>query len=511
MEGAVHRFVRLLRLHGLRISTAELIDGLYAAAQPGVLDDRSLLRAALRVSLVKDRRDLAAFDHVFDRFFGLRAVVDEEVGHGHGHAHDDLSDDGELTDFTLSEQPGDVPADGHSHGKPDDIREFFKPEDMAQQFNLHQEANKIDIASLTDEIVLSDDTRLDPSQAARVQLTVSRMHNPGNPADLARSTGLQLDSELSVQQELALLSWLDERVADQGDDDPEAAASLAALRAALAPWLDQLPERIREHLEQLMSLEREIETRELEAVRAETVDEHERAELEESLRRLLRSLHGAPRPRRKAAASGVVDGRRTMRSNMRYDGVPFRPVTVSKVEDRPRLVVLCDVSLSVRSTARFTLHLVHSLQAMASSVRTFAFVKDLVEITDLFAEHRIEDALSLVMAGLPAGGVLDVDADSDHGNAFTEFLERHGSAVNRRTTVVVLGDGRNNGQDPGLRAFEEIARRARSTIWLTPEPRYSWGLGSCDLPLYAEHCDRVEVVRNLRGLDRVAAPVPVPR
>ena len=106
--------------------------------------------------------------------------------------------------------------------------------------------------------------------------------------------------------------------------------------------------------------------------------------------------------------------------------MPFRPVTVSKVEDRPRLLVLCDVSLSVRSTARFTLHLVHSLQSVASSVRTFAFVKDLVEITDLFAEHRIEDALSLVMSGLPAGGVLDVDADSDYGSAFEQFLEQFG-------------------------------------------------------------------------------------
>jgi hypothetical protein len=153
---------------------------------------------------------------------------------------------------------------------------------------------------------------------------------------------------------------------------------------------------------------------------------------------------------------------------------------------------------------------VHSLQSVASSVRTFAFVQDLVEITDLFAEHRIEDALSLVMAGLPAGGVLDVDADSDFGSSFRTFLDLHGSAITRRTTVVVLGDGRNNGRDPGLAAFQEITRRARSTIWLTPEPRFSWGLGGCDLPLYAEHCDRVQVVRNLAGLDRAAVATPGP-
>ncbi|KQZ75451.1 VWA domain-containing protein [Nocardioides sp. Root151] len=505
MEGAVHRFIRLLRLHGVRVSTAEVIDAMHAVAQPSVLDEREVLRAALAVSLVKDRRDLATFDRVFDRFFGLRPVIDE-AGEEHKHTHDDLSDDGELTDFTLSEEPGDIPEDGHSHGKPDDIKEFFKPEDMAQQYNLHQEANKIDIAALTDEIVLSNDTQTSAGEAARVQLSTRRMHNPGNPGDLVRSPGMELDTELSVHEEMALLSWLEERLPEDTFVDD---GDLAALRKALAPWLASLPERIRDHLQQLMETEREIETRELQAAQAETVDEHERAELEESLRRLLRSLHGAPRPRRTTAARGVVDGRRTMRSNIKYDGVPFRPVTVAKAHDRPRLLVLCDVSLSVRSTARFTLHLVHSLQSVASSVRTFAFVKDMVEITDLFSEHRIEDALSLVMAGLPAGGILDVDADSDYGSSFRQFLDQYGSAVNRRTTVIVLGDGRGNGKDPGLEAFEEITRRARSTIWLTPEPSYSWGLGGCDLPAYAEHTDKVQVVRNLHGLEEVTTSLKV--
>lgn len=506
METALHRFIRLLRLHGVRVSTAEVIDAMHAVAQPGVLEQRNQLRAALTVSLVKDRRDLETFDLVFERFFGLRPVVDE--ADEHGHTHDDLSDEGELTDFTLSEEPGDVPEDGHSHGKPDDIKEYFKPEDMAQRYNLHQEANKIDIAALTDEIVLSNDPESSPGEAARVQLSTSRMHNPGNPGDLIRDAGMQLDTELSVQEEIALLSWLEEREPESDFDDDE---DLAGLRSALSPWLATLPERIRDHLERLMSMEREIESREIRAAQAETVAEHDRAALEESLRRLLRQLHGAPRPRRTVAARGTVDGRRTMRTNMKYDGVPFRPVTVAKAHDRPRLLVLCDVSLSVRSTARFTLHMLHSLQTIATSVRSFAFVKDLVEITDLFAEHRIEDALSLVLAGLPAGGVLDVEADSDYGTSFEQFLEQFGSAVNRRTTLVILGDGRGNGKDPGFSAFEELTRRARSTIWLTPEPRYSWSLGGCDLPEYAEWCDKVQVVRNLRGLDNVTQRMSVSR
>lgn len=505
MEGALHRFVRLLRLHGVRVSVAEVIDGFTAAAQPGVLDDREVLRSALAVTMVKDRRDLPAFDRVFDRFFGLRAVV-ENPAEQHAHAHDDLEDDGELREFTLSENPGDNPQQGHSHGKPQDVRQFFKPEDMAQQYNLHQEANRLDMAAMTDEIVLSNETDTGPGEAARVQISTSRMHNPGAPGELASQPGLQLDTELTVAEEMALLSWLDDKLPSDDDDLDSGHTSdeLAALRAALAPFLENLPQRLKEHLEKLMQLEREVETREIEAAEAEVIDEYARAELEDGLRRLLRSLHGAPRSRRKVASRGVVDGRRTMRANMRFDGVPFRPVTVSKVEDRPRLLVLCDVSLSVRMTSKFTLHLVHSLQSVASSVRTFAFVKDIVEITDLFSEHRIEDALSLVMSGLPAGGVLDVDADSDYGHAFEQFLEEFGSAINRRTTVLVLGDGRGNSNDPQVSVFEEIARRARSTIWLTPEPRYSWTLGSCDLPQYAEFCDRVQVVRNLTGLDRIS-------
>ncbi|WP_299052640.1 VWA domain-containing protein [uncultured Nocardioides sp.] len=513
MEGALHRFIRWLRVHGVRVSTAEAIDAMHAVSAPGVLDDRAVLKSALAVTLVKDRRDLATFDKVFDRFFGLVRIAEDEVGHGHGHGHDDLDDDGELEKFSLSEDPGGTPEEGHNHDRPKDIKEFFNPEDMAQQFNLHQEANRLDMASMTDEIVFSDDTKDSMGEAARVQMSTQRMHNPGNPGELAGTPGLELETELTVAEEMTLLAWLDQAEDDQDDeDDPEHTASLAGLREALAPFLASLPEKLKDHLEKLMAADLEIEEREIEAAQAETIDESERAALEESLRRLLRSLHGAPRPRRKASARGTVDGRRTMRSNMRYDGVPFRPVTVSKVEDRPRLLVLCDVSLSVRSTARFTMHMVHGLQSVAASVRTFAFVADVVETTDLFAEHRTEEALSLVLSGLPAGGILDVDADSDYGNVFEDFLEQFGSAVTRRTTLVVLGDGRSNGKDPGLPAFEELTRRARETVWLTPEPRYSWGLGRCDLPAYAELCSRIQVVRNLSGLERATErPVGGPR
>ena len=275
----------------------------------------------------------------------------------------------------------------------------------------------------------------------------------------------------------------------------------AALRRRLTGVLENLPEALKRHLEALLALENKvIETREQREARVDRIAETERAELEDSLRRLARSLHGALTHRRRTAAAGRVDSGATMRRNMRFDGVPFMPVTVRRAEDRPRLVVLADVSLSVRATSRFTLNLVHGLQDLFTQVRSFAFVAQVAETTELFRDYPSERALGLIFGG----DVIDVDANSDYGSVFGEFLAEHASAVTRRTTVVVLGDGRNNANDPNLAAFEEITRRARETVWLTPEPRYSWGLGSCDLPAYAEFCNRVRVVRDLTGLERAA-------
>ena len=283
---------------------------------------------------------------------------------------------------------------------------------------------------------------------------------------------------------------------DQGDE-----ADAAALRRRLTGVLENLPEALKRHLEALLALENKvIENREQREARVDRIAETERTELEDSLRRLARSLHGALTHRRRTAAAGRVDSGATMRRNMRFDGVPFMPVTVRRAEDRPRLVVLADVSLSVRATSRFTLNLVHGLQDLFTQVRSFAFVAQVAETTELFRDYPSERALGLIFGG----DVIDVDANSDYGSVFGEFLAEHASAVTRRTTILVLGDGRNNANDPNLAAFEEITRRARETVWLTPEPRYSWGLGSCDLPAYAEFCNRVRVVRDLTGLERAA-------
>ena len=464
-----------------------------------MLADKAHLKAALRVALIKDRRDEEVFDEVFDHFFALVKVGRRRPGTATGTATRTSPTTGALEDFTLSEEPSETPQQGHSHGKPVDIRDFFDPEDLAQQYNLHQEANKIDLAAMTDEIVLSKDNQGVQGEGNRVQIETDRLSNAGAPGRSASSRARR--STPTCPSPSRRRCWAGSTTsrtssatrAPRTTPRPCAAGSPASSKAC--PRRSSATWRRCSRWSSGSSSRASGPSR-----RVDRVGEHERMELEESLRRLAHSLHGGLTHKRRVAASGRIDSGRTMRRNMRFDGIPFSPVTVRRAEDKPRLVVLTDVSLSVRATARFTLHLVHGLQNLFGQVRTFAFVAELVEITDLFEDHPVEHALGLVFGG----DVLDVDANSDYGAAFGAFREDFASAVTRRTTVLVLGDGRGNGNDPNLPAFEEITRRARETIWLTPEPRYSWGLGGCDLPAYAEYCSRVRVVRDLTGLESAA-------
>lgn len=258
MEASIHRFVRLLRIRAVRISVSEALDAMACAAQPGVLSDRSVLKEALRVALIKDRRDEATYDEVFDLFFSLVKVGESDTGHGHGHGHGDMTDDTPLEDFTLSEEPSETPQEGHDHGAPVDIKEFFDPEDLAEQYNLHQEANKIDMASMTDEIVLSKEQANEITEGQRVQIETDRFSGGGIPGEISQQQGTQVDADLSVAQQDALLGWLNSEEdalseAEQGTED-----DAAALRRRLAGVLENLPEMLKAHLEKLLEIEQRI-------------------------------------------------------------------------------------------------------------------------------------------------------------------------------------------------------------------------------------------------------------
>ena len=221
--------------------------------------------------------------------------------------------------------------------------------------------------------------------------------------------------------------------------------------------------------------------------------------LERALRPLSRKLAVRLARRRRHRHRGPIDLRHTVRSSLSTGGVPidlrFRPPRPAK----PEIVVIADVSGSVASFARFTLHLVHAISSQFSQVRSFVFVDGLDEVTHLFAET--DDPARAVERIAAEANVVAADGHSDYGRALGVFAADYAHQLTRRTTVLVLGDARNNYHPAQAHVLEEIRSRVKALYWLNPEPRAYWDSGDSILGLYAAHCDDVVECRTLRQLE----------
>jgi hypothetical protein len=228
-----------------------------------------------------------------------------------------------------------------------------------------------------------------------------------------------------------------------------------------------------------------------------------REEIEEvrrATRQLGERLRGAARVRARRARRGRVDARQTMREAMRTGGVPVRLRFRRPRRDKPRLWVLCDVSDSVRLASVFLLEFVAMTQELFDRTRTFVFVSDLGETTDLFARRPLEEALAEVFSG----AVVATTRNSNYGRALQQFEARHGREIDRRCTLVILGDGRSNHQPPEVEVIERLRERARSILWLCPEPEGSWGTGDSMMPRYARAVTRVLRASTASELEEAA-------
>ncbi|WP_329267729.1 vWA domain-containing protein [Streptomyces sp. NBC_01451] len=209
------------------------------------------------------------------------------------------------------------------------------------------------------------------------------------------------------------------------------------------------------------------------------------AELRRAVQPLARKLATRLAARRRKAARGSIDLRRTVRASLSTGGVPMRPVLRRRRPARPELVLLCDVSGSVAGFSDFTMLLVQALHDQFSKVRVFAFVNRVDEVTGLLV-HGAADADGLSARIRAEATLTGWHGSSDYGVALGEFTQRYGDAVGPRTTVFVLGDARTNMSDPNLPAVRQLAERARRVHWLNPEARSQWGTGDSAAPEYAE-------------------------
>jgi hypothetical protein len=216
--------------------------------------------------------------------------------------------------------------------------------------------------------------------------------------------------------------------------------------------------------------------------------------IRDEIRRLAARLRSRASLRHKRANAGKLDPRKVMRDNMRYGGVPLE-LKFHTRQIKPKLVLICDVSTSMRYCAEFLLTLIYELQDQVARTDSFIFISDLVDISMVFKEKQPQDAVAQVLSANRPGYY-----NTDLGNSLDTFRHDHLEKITSRTTVIILGDGRNNFNDPRLDIAQDMQRRARRLLWFCPEPRSQWGTGDSDMHRYAPLADGVYRVSNLREL-----------
>ncbi|MFI0187689.1 VWA domain-containing protein [Streptomyces sp. NPDC017082] len=431
-----------LRAHGVRVGTGETVDAARAAEALG-LADRELLREGLAATLLHGPGQRAVFDSVFDLYFP------RSVG-----------------------GPGTAPADR------DALRDRLAE-------------------------ALADDDR-----ALLARLAAEAVDGLGGYGASPGSDGWSAYQTLDRLRPQTLLARV--RAEVRGRDGGGAGFADRLLDDEIRRRIEEFRRLVGAEARRRVAERRGREEIARRGVRptADRVDflsagRDQLAELRRTVRPLARKLATRLAARRRRAARGTIDLRRTLRSSLSTGGVPMRPVLRRRRPVRPELVLLCDVSGSVSGFSDFTMLLVQALHEEFSKVRVFAFVNRLDEVTTLLG-HGGADPEGLGARIRAEATLTGWHGSSDYGAALGEFAERYGDAVGPRSTVFVLGDARTNMSDPNLAAVRGIARRARRVYWLNPEPRDRWGTGDSAAPAYAELIEMHEC-RTARQLGALIA------
>ncbi len=229
------------------------------------------------------------------------------------------------------------------------------------------------------------------------------------------------------------------------------------------------------------------------------LDAGQAEEVRRAVRELAARLSGGSRVRRRRARRGRFDARRTLRAAARTGGAPMWLARRDTRRERPKLMVLADVSASVRPAAAFLLELTAALHELFERTRSFVFVSEVAETTALFAEEG-----PAAIGGVLSGAVTPLDRDSNYGRALARFDALAGAELDRGTTVVIVGDGRTNYGDPRADLVARLRERARHVLWLCPEPRARWGSADSAMPAYAQAAHQVLQASCAADLERAA-------
>jgi uncharacterized protein with von Willebrand factor type A (vWA) domain len=475
MLDVLQGFVHELRLAGLPVSMTENLDAM-RALEHVPLEDRDSFRAALGATLVKHQGHQRVFETVFEVYFsmfspGVQTGDDEDV------------DAASSTDADFEQLRAAMDAGG-AMGQ-------VSNEELAQM--------------LLDALMRMDQAEMRMLAAAAVARYAGM--EPGRPVGGAYylyRTLRQLDADGLVTK-MMQQAREDEQIGEGAFDERLAQEDFEGR-------LKVLKEMIEAEIRRRLVADRGVEAmaRTLRKPLPEDVDfmhasREEMQQLQRAIYPLTRALAARLAQRRRHRRRGHLDFRQTVRHSLSYGGVPAEPKFKRPRPSKPEIMVIADISGSVASFARFTLQFVYAMQSEFSKVRSWVFIDGIDEVTRFFDESdELGEAIHRVNT---EADVVWVDGHSDYGHAFEIWHERHIREVTKKSSIILLGDARNNYHASQAWTLGEMRKRARRVFWLDPEPRGYWDTGDSIISEYAPNCDGVYEVRNLRQLQRFVGDV----
>jgi uncharacterized protein with von Willebrand factor type A (vWA) domain len=439
MQKALGNFIQALRDEGLPVSPAETLDALDTAKLVGV-ENPAQLQQALGLVLAKSEPHKRQFNQTFQRFFFPSSSENKQQQ--------------SLDQSAGGQNPLEQPAEAES--------------ELGQQLLNNPQAQ------------LQADIVANAAAAGATQMEIFTQ-KPMVTYRIMKALG---DEDL--RDELIAL--------EASGDNPQ-------LLQALEQGRQQLRESVAEYVEQQFLLYSEARGRKLqedtlEKISLTAIDQSNQAAMIRLVRKAAKRLASLHSRRRKITRRGLLDVRKTVAANAAFDGVLFHTKWKQTRIDRPKVIVICDISGSVSAVARFLLLFLYSLQDVLPRVRSFVFTSDLIEVTDQLASLEIEEALGLIMANMANGS-------TDYGVAMRDLKSDVLKDIDNKTTVIMLGDARNNGGNSEAQIWQQVYRQAKRVIWLNPETKARWNSGDSVMSEYAPYCSRVETANSLRDLSRV--------
>lgn len=449
MDQRMVEFIRALRAAGVRISISESQDAMFGVHEVGIINPEHF-KNTLKATLVKEFRDQPTFDYFFPLFFSSNQPPLEDI----------------MDNLTPEQQQMLQDAMQSMTGNMDALKDLLMQMLQGQGFSQEQLEQMGEQAGL-----LNADEMYQRAWFER------RMKRQAQMNALERTIAEILD-----------------QLAEMGMSQDALAELAQMLRDNMEGLNDQISQYAGTSLAERMA-NREPEPKpDLLDVPFHRLSHQDVDQIRDEIRRLAAKLRSRAALRQRKAKSGKFDPRKTMRQNMKYGGVPVE-IKFRKKHKKPKLVLICDLSTSMRYMVEFLMTLVYEMHDHVQKTSSFVFIDNMKDVTMELEQQDSQSAVEKVLRENPPGYY-----STDLGNSFNTFEKNWMSAIDSRTTVIILGDGRNNYNNPRLDIHGDMQRRARRLFWFCPEGQGQWGTGDSDMHQYASQADGVYLIRSLRDL-----------